>query len=67
LNSTALMIIDHQSSKLSHWIGLNPNILGDFGVYKVWRIERTDLERKAKELIDDGFLPNWKLPTPERF
>ncbi len=66
-NSTALMIIDEYSIKLPHWRNLNSTTLGEFGIYKVWRIERISLERRAKELIDDGLTPNWKLPTPERF
>ena len=67
VHTTALIIIDEKSSELPHWSGLNPNLLGQFGIYKVWRIERTLLERRANKLIKDGLMPNWRLPKPERF
>ena len=66
-NRTALMLIDDQTSELFHWKGLQPDVLGEFGIYKVWRIDRRRLENRANQLVEDGFRPNWRLPKPERF
>ena len=51
----------------SYWQGLNPKVLGNFGVYSVWRLDREILERRAKSLETEGFTSNWKKPRPERF
>ena len=64
---SALLVIDSKTSKLSHWRGLDPDVLGEFGIYKVWRIDRLRLEKRAIELIVRGVRPNWRLPKPERF
>ena len=66
-NVTALMLIDEKTSELRHWKDLTPDVLGTFGIYKVWRIDRRRLESRANQLINDGHKPNWKLPKPERF
>jgi len=67
INNTALVVIDNKTSQLSHWKGLDPQVLGEFGIYKVWRLERRRLETRAIELIVGGVKPNWRLPKPERF
>ena len=50
-----------------HWKGLDPQVLGQFGIYKVWRLNRRRLQDRAIELIVNGVRPNWRLPKPERF
>ena len=50
-----------------YWQGLNPKVLGNFGVYSVWRLDREILERRAKTLKNDGVTSTWKNPRPERF
>ncbi len=67
IDSTALVVIDDKTSELPHWKGLRPEILGQFSIYKVWRIDRNRLENRANQLIEDGINPNWRLPKPERF
>ncbi|MBW3042414.1 ArnT family glycosyltransferase [Prochlorococcus marinus] len=64
---TALLIIDKRSVVKTYWQGLNPEILGEFGVYSVWRINRGKLERRAKDLKKEGVITTWKNPRPERF
>ena len=64
---TALLIIDKRSVEKSYWQGLNPKVLGEFGVYSVWRIKRQNLERRAKEIKKDGIFSTWQNPRPERF
>ena len=66
-NTTALMLIDKKTSELRHWSDLRPDLLGEFGIYRVWRIDRRRLESRANQLINDGHKPNWRLPKPERF
>tara|TARA_Y100001968_G_scaffold81757_1_gene72849 strand:+ start:430 stop:2268 length:1839 start_codon:yes stop_codon:yes gene_type:complete len=66
-SKTTLVIIDKRSIEKSYWQGLNPKILGEFGVYSVWRLDRENLDRRAKSLQEEGFTPNWKTPRPERF
>ena len=66
-SDTALLVIDTKTSELKHWKGLGPDVLGQFGIYKVWRVNRRRLQDRAIELIVNGVRPNWRLPTPERF
>ena len=66
-SETTLLLIDKRSVEKSHWQGLKPIILGDFGVYSVWRLNRENLERRAKSLKKEGFISTWKTPRPERF
>ena len=66
-SETTLLLIDKRSVEKSYWKGLNPKILGVFGIYSVWRLDRETLERRAEDLIKDGFVSTWKNPRPERF
>ena len=66
-SKTTLLIIDKRLAEKSHWIGLKPKVLGEFGVYRVWRLNRENLERRAKALVSKGFNTTWKNPRPERF
>ena len=67
LTTTALLVIDAKTSELKHWKGLDPDVLGQFGIYKIWRVNRRKLQDRAIELIVNGVRPNWRLPKPERF
>ena len=42
-------------------------MLGNFGVYSVWRLDRENLEIRANSLKRDGVISTWKNPRPERF
>ena len=66
-SETTLLLIDKRSMEKSYWQGLNPKVLGTFGVYSVWRLDRENLERRAKSLINEGVIPTWQNPRPERF
>tara|TARA_Y100001968_G_scaffold319088_1_gene350167 strand:+ start:59 stop:1897 length:1839 start_codon:yes stop_codon:yes gene_type:complete len=66
-SETTLVIIDKRSVKKWYWQGLNPKILGEFGVYSVWRLNRENLERRAKALKSEGIITTWENPRPERF
>ncbi len=64
---TTLVLIDNRSVEKSYWNGLEHNILGEFGVYSIWRINRLNLERRAKILKNEGVSITWQKPRPERF
>ncbi len=64
---TVLLIIDEGTLRQRHWRGLQPERLGRFGVYTVWRVERTRLNDRAAELMADGIDADWQKPRPERF
>ncbi len=64
---TVLIVIDSGTLERSHWQGLDLHMLGEFGVYRVIRVDRTKLERRAAELQADGVTLTWKAPRPERY
>ncbi len=66
-SETSLLLIDKRSVEKSYWQGLNPKVLGNFGVYSVWRIDRENLEKRAISLKKEGVISTWKNPRPERF
>ncbi len=66
-SSTVLMVIDRGTAKQKHWSGLNPEVLGRYGIYELWRMDRRRLKRRAKELEADGVEADWRVPRPERF
>ena len=66
-SQTTLLIIDKRSAEKPHWQKLNPKVLGEFGVYSVWRLNRENLERRAENLKKEGIVTTWKKPRPERF
>tara|TARA_B100000700_G_C15040526_1_gene855101 strand:- start:624 stop:2462 length:1839 start_codon:yes stop_codon:yes gene_type:complete len=64
---TFLMVIDQATSEYEHWQKLNPEILGNFGIYKVWRVNRNNLDKRAFELQLIDIKPDWQELRPERF
>ena len=37
---TLLLVIDRGTARQEHWRGLNPQLLGSYGIYQVWRLDR---------------------------
>ena len=64
---TALVVIDARTATLPHWQGLEPTELARFGIYRLWRIERSRLEQRATQLASRNIKPNWRQPRPERY
>ena len=64
---TTLLLIDKRSVEKAYWQGLNPKVLGEYGVYSVWRLKRENLEKRAKSLKKEGVITTWEKPRPERF
>lgn len=66
-SSTVLIVIDSGTLERAYWQGLNPQVIGQFGIYKVVRVDRAKLDRRAAELQADGVTLTWKIPRPERY
>tara|TARA_Y100001968_G_scaffold251771_1_gene237012 strand:+ start:2089 stop:3915 length:1827 start_codon:yes stop_codon:yes gene_type:complete len=61
-----LLVIDNQTSKYWYWSKLDKEILGQFSVYQVWRLDRLSLQKRAEELVSKGVKADWQNPKPER-
>jgi hypothetical protein len=64
---TALVVIDRRTAELPHWRGLGTQELDRAGLYRLWRVDRGRLERRAAELRSSGIYPTWRVPVPERY
>ena len=64
---TVLVLIDRGTAEQDHWSDLQPEALGQIGIYYVWRLHRSRLERRAQTLKADGVDADWQEPRPERY
>ncbi len=64
---TVLVVIDQATAALPHWSGLQPHELERNGLYRLWRLERRALEKRAAALGSSGLVPDWARPRPERY
>ena len=64
---TVLVLIDRGTAERDHWRNLQPELLGQIGIYDVWRLDRTRLEQRAQTLKADGVDADWQEPRPERY
>jgi len=64
---TVLVVIDQATAALPHWRGLGAELLGQAGLYRLWRLDRAALERRAQALQRDGWQLEWRDPRPERY
>ena len=64
---TVLVVIDARTAALPHWQGLAPVPLAQAGLYRLWRLDRSALERRAAQLAQGGIRPRWQEPRPERY
>ena len=65
--STVLIAIDRVTSEKPYWQNLSPEVLGHYGIYQLWRLDRSRLQRRADALVDDGVTLDWREPRPERY
>ena len=65
--NSLLLVIDRSTATQPHWRGLAPRILDQAGIYQLWRLERDQLERRAKALRASGVNSSWRDPRPERY
>ncbi len=66
-SQTVLLIIDEGTTKRLNWKDVPREVLGGFGIYKVWRIDRTILSQRASQIKASGVEVDWNNPRPERF
>ncbi|WP_269623246.1 ArnT family glycosyltransferase [Prochlorococcus marinus] len=66
-SNTVLLVIDKQTSTYSHWKDLNPERLGGYGIYRIWRIERSVLEEREFALKKNGVISDWNETKKERY
>ena len=66
-SDTVLVLIDRGTAKRDYWSNLQPERLGQIGIYDVWRLDRRRLEQRSRTLQDDGVEADWRKPRPERF
>tara|TARA_B100001029_G_scaffold7556_1_gene5286 strand:- start:20 stop:472 length:453 start_codon:yes stop_codon:yes gene_type:complete len=65
---SVLVLIDNDTSQLFHWKILDPIELGRFGVYNLWRVDRSKLNEIANTLKRDfKAVSDWKKYNPERY
>ncbi|MCP9774124.1 glycosyltransferase family 39 protein [Cyanobium sp. WAJ14-Wanaka] len=65
--STVLLVIDQGTAALLPWRAVPHQQLASQGLYRLWRIQRTDLQGQAELLLQGGQRPDWDLPRPERY
>ena len=66
-SETVLVVIDQGTASQLHWLGLDPEVLTEHGIYALWRLDRQRLEARAADLRAAGEDPDWRDPRPERF
>jgi len=62
-----LMVIDEYSSREQHWSNINHQKLGEYGIYNLWRIQKSDLNKVSEFLINSGYESNWRNRKVEKF
>jgi len=62
-----LVVIDKYSSREMHWSKINHQKLGEYGIYSLWRIQKSDLSNYSKLLMNQGFKSDWKKRKVEKF
>ncbi len=62
-----LVVIDENSSLQKHWSNINYQKLGEYGVYNLWRINKSDLNNYSEFLINRGYKSDWKNRKVEKF
>ncbi len=62
-----LVVIDDNSSRQVHWSKINHQKLGRHGIYNLWRIQKSDLDKYSDFLVINGYKSNWKNRKVEKF
>ena len=64
---TVLVVIDRTTAASPFWQGLAPDELARAGLYRLWRLDRGRLERRAASLKAQGHPLTWTRARPERY
>ncbi len=62
-----LVVIDEYSTRRQQWSKINHQKLGKFGVYNLWRIQKSDLNKYSRFLIKSGYKSDWENRKVEKF
>ena len=62
-----LVVIDDYSSQEPHWLNINHQKLGAYGIYNLWRIQKSDLNKYSDFLVNSGYKSDWKNRKVELF
>jgi len=62
-----LVVIDEYSSLRQQWSKISHQKLGKFGIYNLWRIQKSDLNKYSKFLVKSGYKSDWKNRKVEKF
>ncbi len=62
-----LVVIDEYSSRQKQWSEINHQKLGKFGIYNLWRIQKSDLNKYSKFLVNSGYKSDWENRKVEKF
>ena len=62
-----LIVIDEYSSRRKQWSKINHQKLGKFGIYNLWRIQKSDLNKSSRLLVKSGYKSDWENRKVEKF
>ena len=62
-----LVVIDDYSSQEAHWSNINHDKLGEYGIYNLWRIQKSELKKYSDFLVKSGYKSDWKNRKVEKF
>ena len=66
-SNSLLIVIDETSSLEDHWQKIDYQKLGKYGIYNLWRIKKSDLNKNSNLLFKKGYRANWKNRIVEKF
>ena len=66
-SNSLLIVIDKFSSLEEHWQKINNQKLGMYGIYNLWRIKKSDLNKYSNFLVEKGYKSDWKNRIVEKF
>jgi len=62
-----LVVIDEYSTRRQQWSKINHQKLGKFGIYNLWRIKKSDLNKYSRLLVKSGYKSDWENRKVEKF
>jgi len=62
-----LVVIDEYSSREKQWSKINHQKLGKFGIYNLWRIQKSDLNKYSRFLVKSGYKSDWQIEKLKNF
>jgi 4-amino-4-deoxy-L-arabinose transferase-like glycosyltransferase len=66
-HKSLLVVIDNYSLSQPHWSNLNHQKLGQYGIYNLWRIRKSDLNKYSNFLVNNGYKSDWQDRKVEIF